>query len=187
MNYFIQVFFIILPILVAGLLFIFSLKKNLFSFFRKPLDFNRTVFGKRIFGDNKTFRGIILMPVYVGLVVFTFGRFLEWTGVDLNKIVFDYSVTGWKYSLVYGLAFSLAELPNSFIKRQLAINPGQQIVFGWRSLFVLIDNIDSLLGCGIVLYFAYGIDWQYIIGALCFGFFIHLATDVFMRKLKLKD
>ncbi len=176
-----------MPILAGGLLFIFSLKKNLFLYLKKPLDLNQVVFGKRIFGNNKTFRGIVLMPIYVTFFIFIFGRLFEALGVDLNKIIFDYSLTGLKYGFIYGLTYSLAELPNSFIKRRLNIEPGQQLTSSWRSVFVAIDNIDSLLGCGVVLYFVYGIGWQYIVGALCFGFFIHLATDVFMRKLKLKD
>ena len=186
-NYFIQIIFIIFPILIGGILFIFSLKKDYFSFLNRPIDFGYKIFGKRLFGDNKTFRGVLLMPLYVALVVFLLGRLLGGFNFNINNLVFDYGQQGVFFGLFYGLAYSLGELPNSFIKRQLDINPGgqpeKQIQ---KRIFIIIDDTDSLFACSLVLLLLYRIDFSFIIGAFLLGVVLHFLTDILMKKNGLK-
>jgi CDP-2,3-bis-(O-geranylgeranyl)-sn-glycerol synthase len=49
--------------------------------------------------------------------------------------------------LAAGFGFVLAELPNSFFKRQLGVAPGQVPERGWlRTCCLLLDRVDSTLG-----------------------------------------
>ena len=62
------------------------------------------------FGRNKTWRGLILMPVAAAL------------GVMLAASVWPAQFGGWNpvvLGVLLGLAYALAELPNSFVKRRL--------------------------------------------------------------------
>jgi hypothetical protein len=187
LDYLVQIFFIIAPVFVGGIFFIFSLKKNYFSILNKPIDFNYKIFNKRFFGENKTFRGILLIPLYTYIFIIFTGLFLELLGVDLSKIIFDYSFKGSFKGLLYGLAYSLGELPNSFIKRQIGIGPGAKSknIF-LKYIFKIIDNIDSLVACSFVLFFVYGINFNLIAGAFFTGVLLHFGTDLLMKKIKLK-
>jgi CDP-2,3-bis-(O-geranylgeranyl)-sn-glycerol synthase len=50
-----------------------------------------------------------------------------------------------------GLAFMLAELPNSFLKRQFDVAPGALPVQPWlRPICALLDRVDSTLGVLLV-------------------------------------
>lgn len=175
-NYFIECFLYILPVLLSGILFIFFLKKDYFKFLNKPIDFNKNVFGK-----NKTFRGIILMPIFCFFFTLILGFFLN----NQNEIY----LTGNLYkSFFLGLFYSLGELPNSFIKRKLGIPPGEKSKKETeRRFFWVLDNIDSIIFCLICLVFIYQINPVYLIGILFLGSIIHFMTDFLMFKIKIKQ
>jgi hypothetical protein len=114
--------------------------------FALPLDGGRTVRGRRIFGDHKTVRGLIVMvpaaAVTLPLAAFVFAEVLpspprlwplSWSG---------YSALG----AAAALGFMLGELPNSFIKRQLDIAPGDSASGRGRSWQLAGDRLDSALG-----------------------------------------
>jgi CDP-2,3-bis-(O-geranylgeranyl)-sn-glycerol synthase len=110
-----------------------------------PIDGGRRIRGRRIFGDNKTIRGFVVMvpaaavAFAVGaLVVGDPGRVGLW---DLTVI--QYAALGaWA-----GFGFMAAELPNSFVKRQLDIAPGTAPASRVGAVLgFLVDRLDSLLG-----------------------------------------
>lgn len=76
-----------------------------------------------------------------------------------------------------GLTFMLAELPNSFLKRQLGIVPGdtaQQLPLA--VLCFILDRTDSVIGVLIVLSILVPVPaltwaWALLIGALVHGLF----------------
>jgi hypothetical protein len=109
-----------------------------------PIDGHRTFRGRRIFGDNKTARGFVVMPAASGLA------FL------LLSLVSNVHATGlWPFSpleygalgSVAGLGFMAGELPNSFVKRQLDIQPGEPGGGSLRrAIFLVVDRLDSVAG-----------------------------------------
>jgi CDP-diacylglycerol--serine O-phosphatidyltransferase len=52
----------------------------------------------------------------------------------------------------------LGELPNSFLKRRLGIAPGATPARG-RPLFVLMDQLDSGIGCALAYALLPGLSW----------------------------
>jgi len=147
-----------------------------FNFLNKPIDFNTNIFGK-----NKTFKGLILMPVFCFFFTLILTVFLN----NENEI---YSTGNLYKSFLLGLFYSLGELPNSFIKRRLGIPPGEtskkEIE---RFVFLILDNIDSIISCLICLIFIYQINLIYLIGIFISGSTIHFMTDFLMFKIKIKQ
>ena len=108
---------------LAGMVQILWFKTSLSEKLAIPLDGGLRFRGRRVLGDHKTIRGIIpLLPVFALLLA----------GVGLLKIqlfpswrVWDIPLGQWALlGLAIGIGYSVAELPNSFIKRQLSIAPG---------------------------------------------------------------
>jgi hypothetical protein len=60
---------------------------------------------------------------------------------------------GW----IFGMAYVLFELPNSFIKRRMGIAPGAS-ANRWRGLFTLLDKTDSALGVSLIFYFIHDVS-----------------------------
>ena len=106
----------------------------------RPLDRGATFRGKRLFGDNKTWRGIVAVALGSAL-----GFLL--LGVPSRA-------SGPLFGLAVGAAAMLAELPNSFVKRRMAIAPGRQAGGVRGAFFQLLDQVDVVAGAWLVLAFA---------------------------------
>jgi hypothetical protein len=117
-----------------------------------PIDRGVTCRRRRLLGDNKTFRGIL-----VGTLGTTPGMLLQGTLLHamapLRALEYaDYSrLPLWRFGLLLGLARMLSELPNSFAKRQLHIAPGKLGTGRHAVLFYIIDHLDYLPAVWIVL------------------------------------
>lgn len=182
MNLITQILLITLPILTSGIIFIFILKKKWFMKLRKPIDFGRELNGMRVFGDHKTFLGFIVM----GLATSIFGILFFPIYNEVFNLNFD-TLTAAVSFLILGLAYSVGELPNSFIKRQLGIAPGHKAVpEGQRYFFEIFDLIDSLIFVGIVYFLIFNIDIAVLLIGLFTGALIHWSLDQIMHYIKLK-
>jgi hypothetical protein len=51
-----------------------------------------------------------------------------------------------RWGALLGLGYVAGELPNSFLKRQLDIKPGEAGRGAWAPVFWVIDQVDSLAG-----------------------------------------
>jgi CDP-2,3-bis-(O-geranylgeranyl)-sn-glycerol synthase len=138
----------------------------------KKMDFGRNFTdGKRIFGNNKTFRGF----------------FFGWTvgfGVGLAEgFVFGFDKFPLLFSLLIPLGALLGDLSAAFLKRRLDIQPG--------GMLPVVDQLDFVVGA---LLFAYPLvvlgvfmlTWQVAVAVLILTPPIHLLTNFGAYKLKLK-
>lgn len=145
--------FLLLSMSAAGIVHVWWLKRTQEGLLVKPIDLGRTFRGRRIFGDNKQFRGLVAMPIACAVSFAFLGGLRDelpnWLSVGMWDIsTIHYAVLG----AVAGLVFMLAELPNSFIKRQLGVAPGETPAQGWaRVVCLLLDRFDSVLGVLFVL------------------------------------
>lgn len=188
MEYVLQCLLIILPVLVAGLFFILSIKFEYFSYLKKPVDMGLMIGDRRLLGDNKMLRGFVVMSGATFLFVLGVGIMMDVFGLHADRIVFDYSVVGSYKAIMYGLAYSVGELPNSFIKRRFGIGPGMRATNRCARLFFdVFDKIDSLLVCSLALFFVYKIGFSYVAGAFLLGLLFHHLTDLGMVRLGLKE
>lgn len=177
-----EVPFVILPVLLSGLTFIFFLKYNRLKILDYPLDFKFRLNNKRVFGKNKTIKGPLFMGVFTMIYGFiTFYFLKDYIALDLSntRILMNF--------FIVGLSYSLGELPNSFVKRQLSIAPSR--VANDRFLqyfFKVLDNTDSLIACAIVYVFMFHISIKVLLVSIGVGAILHLLTDCLMIILQLK-
>ena len=153
--------------------------------FARPLDGRGTFRGRRIFGDNKTLRGFVVM---VPAAAAAFVALAAMASDAARHLLWPMPLAG--YALLGGWAgvgFMAGELPNSFLKRQLDIPPGE-VPRGRLATIVhfVIDHIDSgigLLAAMSVIVDVPALTWAYV---LLFGPFIHWTFSVVMFRLGLK-
>jgi CDP-2,3-bis-(O-geranylgeranyl)-sn-glycerol synthase len=98
-----------------------------------PVDLGNKLWGKRIFGDHKTWRGLV-GGILVGGLIFELQRTLHVKSWEL----FDYKLLPWYTGLAISTGGLLGDCIKSFFKRQLGIVAGKSW-FPW-------DQIDWMIG-----------------------------------------
>ena len=114
------------------------------SRFQYPVDCYLKINKKRIFGDNKTWRGIVSTIFVSILVVFLQRSLFE---IDVIKIIsiLDYSsVDPLFLGASMGASVCIGDLSKSLFKRQLGIKPGQS--------WIPFDQLDIPLGFTILVF-----------------------------------
>jgi hypothetical protein len=176
------ILFLILPTFLAGVSFILFLKWNKKRFLNQPLDFHIKINGQRLFGENKTIQGPVCMSLFTmifGFIVYEIMKSSLPFHLAFNQILIFY--------FLIGAAYSLGELPNSFLKRMLSIPPGKSYPKGILTIvFKILDTFDSLLAIAICYILFFKIDIKTVLITLLIGGLIHLFTDQLMRSLGLK-
>jgi hypothetical protein len=149
--------------------------------FARPLDGGRTFRGKRILGANKTYRGILVM------VPATSAAFMMGAAVfrPTDYGLWPLSLVGYgALGLVAGAGFVAGELPNSFLKRQLAIAPGAAARGPIACpLFFFVDRIDSALGMLAATLLAVPLPILTVVYVLAIGPVIHGLFSVLTFRL----
>jgi len=131
------------------------------------MDFGKSFYdGKRIFGNNKTFRGFFFgwaVGISVGLV---------------EGLVFGFQNYPVSFSVLIPLGALLGDLTGAFIKRRIGIAPG--------GLLPIVDQIDFVIGAIVFSIPLAIISWQLAITVLLITPPIHLFTNYLAYKMKLK-
>ena len=90
------------------------------------------------------------------------------------------------YGFLFGLAYAVFELPNSFIKRRLGIEPGKKRGKLSGAVNVFIDQADSVIGCVLVLSFLYSMSILFFIAYVLLGAATHIVINMLLYFLKLR-
>lgn len=147
-SFFTKLLLIASPAILAAIFHMFFVRFNWLCFMKHPLDFGRQFRGQRIFGDNKTFRGVFVMVLLSVFFTYSVKFFAGAYPTIRPYVMLDFSsYTPLFYGLLYGLGYSLAELPNSFLKRQMNIEEGKR----GSIINIILDQADSVLGCFLLL------------------------------------
>jgi hypothetical protein len=148
-----------------------------------PLDAGLTLRGRRLFGSNKTVRGFLVMVPATGLSFVVLSQALGAAGAADGLWTFGpggYLAAG----LAAGFGFMAGELPNSFLKRQLDVPPGEPAPGALSGpLFAVADRLDSAAGMLAALSIVTsvpGATWAYgaLIGPLVHGAFSLLTFQL---------
>jgi CDP-2,3-bis-(O-geranylgeranyl)-sn-glycerol synthase len=130
----------------------------------KPMDFGKNFFdGKRVFGNNKTYRGFffgLAVGIAVGLV---------------ECFLFGYPIL---FSVLSPLGALLGDLAAAFLKRRLGIAPG--------GLFPVVDQVDFVVGALLFSLPLAIVSWELTVAVLIITPPIHLVTNFVAYKLGLK-
>jgi hypothetical protein len=144
--------YLLLPLLGGALVHGVCMRTGWLRGLARPIDGGRTFRGRPLFGESKTFRGPILVAAG-GAAVWALQRNVL-HGVEALAAIelVDYAALpgAWFGALACGVA-ELAELPNSFLKRQLGIKPGGTAAGLRGALFYVLDQVDLLFGYWLVL------------------------------------
>jgi CDP-2,3-bis-(O-geranylgeranyl)-sn-glycerol synthase len=153
--------------------------------FSRPLDAGATFRGRRVLGEHKTLRGFIVM---VPAAALSFVALAAAIGDPARAGLWPLTLAGYAgLGACAGLGFMAGELPNSFLKRQLGIRPGERPPgpVAAAAQFVA-DRIDSGLGMLLTvsaIVTTPAVTWLLV---LAIGPSIHWAFSVLMFQLGLK-
>ena len=186
----VRIFVTTFPVILGGIFDHICIRTKFFQSHKKPLDGGKTVNGKRLFGDNKTWIGLISMIFSCMLSTVLWGVILKITGKtsasDLyllhdNTVLFNAAV-----GFVVGLVYELCELPNSFLKRQVDIQPGLSGAGIKGFFFFILDQIDATIGLGLVIKLISDIPWSMVVAYILVGGVFHLLLDMILYVVGLR-
>ena len=161
-----------LSLFVAGAIEAFLWKTSPFQALNVPI---QTTW----FGANKKWRGLISLPIAMLISVCLF-KAIEMLIPALSRQEFAFSnFNTTEFGLLVGFVFNLAELPNSFIKRRLAIPPGDEN----SKLFYFIDHMDSTYGVLILWYFYFRFPLHFVIVGLIVTPLLFMGATELRKKL----
>ncbi|QUM89818.1 CDP-archaeol synthase [Moritella sp. 36] len=169
--------YLLIPAALGGVLHMMFVSKNRLSFLVVPVS-------KSLFGANKTWRGVILVPLLtmVSALVLMLLEFVL-TNVYGEGLLPNINILF--LGFITGVGYILGEFPNSYFKRYLGIGPGE-LPEKNKYFFMAIDQLDSAIGIAImyslVFGFSFEILWVYV---LCFPITALLVKRwLFNNKLK---
>jgi hypothetical protein len=139
---------VFVAVLGAPILHAPVLALDLFKPLKRPLDGGATIGGRRVFGDNKTWRGAIFMVAGPALAALALTRWPAFRDA-LPDAVADAPPLLW--GALVGLGVVVGELPNSFLKRRLGIAPGTQRRGGAGIALIVLDQADLVPGVWLCL------------------------------------
>lgn len=144
--------YFLLPLLGGAAVHGVCMKFGWLAFLARPMDGGRSFSGRPLFGHSKTFRGPVLVAVGSAAVFALQYRLLHRLEVFASIELVDYAqLPGWWLGLLAGGVAELAELPNSFVKRRLGIDPGGTARGLRAGVFYLWDQLDVLMGFWLVM------------------------------------
>lgn len=182
----------LMPVIFAGAANMVFTKTSLYKKYSEPIDGNKTLKdNRRIFGNNKTWAGFCGMIFFGGIFQVIWG----WACALFNQLyllnqMYISSPNTWIFNFaagtLFGFAYVLCELPNSFIKRRLDIVPGKTANGLKGMIFFVVDQIDSLIGVVFVLSFICDITFAEYCLYILLGAFTHILINLILYMLKIR-
>ena len=180
--------FVVAAFTLAGIVQMLWLRTEFSRRFTMPLDGGRSFRGRRIFGDNKTPRGFIVMVPAAALAFVGLYRLLASVRPVWTQGI--WALSGLQFFALGGLAsfgFMLGEIPNSFLKRQLGVPPGGAP----RGRLARVasfcgDRLDSILGMLLAMSLVVPTPWKMWMFVLVIGPGVHLLFSAALFSLGAK-
>lgn len=148
----------------------------------RPVDGGRSWRGARVFGDHKTWRGLLAAPL-AGWMTFAAQQLAmqRWPALGelgaLGSLELRAAPPWW--GAVMGAGAILGDLVKSFAKRRMAIAPGR----AW----IPFDQLDYVAGAMLALAPLAFPGWGAAAGVLAVGFAAHLFAVAAGRCLGLRE
>ena len=84
---------------------------------------------------------------------------------------------------LFGLAYAVFELPNSFLKRRLRIQSGEHAKGVKGVFFFILDQIDSLVGCAVVIGVLTDASFWHLVQYVILGALVHIFVNLLLMAL----
>lgn len=176
----------LVPAIFAGVLNMIWCKLPILSSLNKPIDNGVCLSdGRRLFGDNKTWKGIVGYLLLNTLCMVLWGLLCS-SNLALSSRNFFYltnsNTIGFNLliGVFLGLGYSLFELPNSFMKRRLGVEPGKTKNGFWKVFFVILDQADSIFGCVLVVAILYPMSIGFYLLYVALGALTHIVFNMLL-------
>lgn len=149
------------------------------NFLNYPVDFNKKIGGKRIFGSHKTLRGFFFGIITAIVIVYI--------QIQVYGIPFFYNISLLDYSsnnffilgFLFGFGALFGDAIKSFFKRRVGISPGKT----WFPF----DQIDSVLGIILLVSIIYVPSVTYILAMIMIELILHLVFVYLGFLLKIRE
>lgn len=177
--------------IIAGIINSIFCKTKVLNNIKVPMDFNKNFLDKkRIFGDNKTWKGFLGYIFFNMVLAVIFGWIWKIAKIEhLNFFYMNYENTI-TYNLIIGfllgLFYALFELPNSFLKRRLNIKPGETSKGAKKIFFIILDQADSVFGIALVVWMFYPIGLGTYLLYILVGTVTHLVINMLLYFLHIR-
>ena len=192
LRYIIMMYVTLVPTILAGIAVMLWCKLPVMKSLARPVDGGLNFLdGRRILGDNKTWKGLfgyvlfnVIFSVIWGLVCTNetlLGLNFFYQGHE-NTVLFNILI-----GFLLGLGYSLFELPNSFLKRRLNITPGKTVSGFKKSFFIFLDQADSVFGVALVVWMFYPLGILMYAAYVLVGAFTHLLLNMMLYYMKLRQ
>ena len=167
---------LLLPAYFANMFASLSSKFTGFSFLAYPVDFKKSFGKKRIFGDNKTFRGYvfgILAAVIISII-----QYILYQSSFFQSISFyNYEYTPILLGFLLGFGALLGDSIGAFIKRRFNIYPGKRML--------VVDQVTFVVFAMVFLCFVYVPSIWVVIASIVMTFILHIVVNHLAFYLKI--
>jgi CDP-diglyceride synthetase len=146
MTLLLQLLWLAIPVIASGLVHLVVLKLDLLPGLRVlPIDGGAKLRGRRVFGDNKTWRGALVTITTMTVTAWVLAQMHAccWHLPTLAPFAETHPIA---WGLLLGCGYIAGELPNSFVKRQIGIGPGEGGEGITGRICWVVDQLDSLAG-----------------------------------------
>ena len=167
-NPLIDVVWFILPAYAANSAAIDVSGLPVLKYYSTPIDFGRSFGGKRLFGDGKTWRGLVSGVLTATLCAHIMGVY------QIEGLLEQSAFLGF----LLGLGAMLGDLTASFVKRRLGFLRGHPVF--------LLDQLDYILGAFIFALPVYSFNVEYFIIACIITLPVHYLANVVAWLINLK-
>jgi CDP-2,3-bis-(O-geranylgeranyl)-sn-glycerol synthase len=170
MNHLVNALWLFLPAAIGNAAPVFANKIPGLNRWTTPVDLGKSYQGKRILGDNKTWRGVVTGVIAAGITGYAQYRL---SGQDGSAFMWTLVAAVLGFGALYGDAVE------SFFKRQQGTSSGQT----WFPF----DQIDYILGGLLAVAPLALFSWTEA-GVIIVGYFgLHLVATYIGYLLKLRD
>ena len=181
----------LIPTVLAGIFVMLWCKLPILKAIAKPIDFGKNFAdGRRIFGDNKTWKGMLGYILFNTLFSVLWGFACQGKALHDLNFFYQYHENTIPFNLLIGvllgLGYSLFELPNSFLKRRLDITPGKSISGFWKVFFIFLDQADSVFGVALVVWLFYPLGIGLYLLYVLVGAGTHLLLNMMLYFMHLR-
>lgn len=151
------------------------LRYDLLPSLKRPLDLGAAPGGKRLFGDNKTVRGALMMAG--GTLAGTLA--LHRVPAYRERLPPELRAAGpLRHGALLGAAVVLGELPNSTVKRRLGIGPGDRAGSPLGVALAIHDQADFVLASWPLLRPVWRMSPRELAEAFAVVTGVHMAVNV---------
>jgi hypothetical protein len=157
-----------IPMILSNFFHMVIIKKNYLKEFKIPIN-------QKLFGPNKTWRGMLVMMNINGFFHFAYFALVHGESTGSRFI----------QGSLLGLAYILAELPNSWFKRKQGIPSGQTGQPAW--LYRVLDKADSASAVVLVWMIWENLPFDFALLMFVMAFSLHMSLSYFVYRIGLKE